>query len=460
LTPSSRLVSLTGVSLPPHIALLRRVLAIVALILAVAAPLRAQPATDAASPSGPIMVGHITGAIGPATGIYVDRLLREATARDARCLLITIDTPGGLSETMRDVIQAILASPVPVVTFVAPEGARAASAGALIMLAAHVGAMAPGTHIGAAHPVSIGTGGEQGQDEHMDAKVTNDAAAFARSIAARRGRNVEWAEKCVRESISSTAGEALSADVIDLIAPDTAALVDQIDGRTVEVAGTERELRVKGAELVENPPSFREEFLARISDPNIAYLLMLAGVFGLIFELQNPGSILPGIVGALSLLTAAFALQMLPVNWAGMALIALAIVLFVLEIKVTSHGLLTVGGAIAMLFGSIMLIDSPFPFMRVSLAVIIPSVALTALFFLFAVGMGVRAQRRKVTTGREELLGMEGTARGAVDGRGGSVFVRGEIWSAVSEDNVADGDRIRVERVDGLVLTVRRAASS
>ena len=461
LTPPSRLLSLSGVSaLPPHIVPLRRVVAILALILAVSSSSRAQLAADAPSPTGPILVGHITGPIGPATGIYVDRLLREATARDARCLLITIDTPGGLSETMRDIIQDILASPVPVVTFVAPEGARAASAGALIMLAAHAGAMAPGTNIGAAHPVSIGTGGDQGKDEHMDAKVTNDAAAFARSIASRRGRTVEWAERCVRESISSTADEALKENVIDLIAADMADLVARLDGRTVDVAGTQRELRVAGAELVENAPTFREEFLARISDPNIAYLLMLAGVFGLIFELQNPGSILPGIVGALSLLTAAFALQMLPVNWAGMALMALAIVLFILEVKVTSHGLLTVGGVVAMFFGSMMLIDSPFPFMRVSLAVIIPSVALTALFFLFAVGMGVRAQRRKVTTGREELVGMEGTARGAVDGRGGSVFVRGEIWNAVSDDMVADGDRIRVERVDGLVLTVRRAASS
>ena len=455
------LLSLSGVSaLPPRILPSLRFAAIVALIVASAAPLRAQPASDAPAPAGPVMIGHVTGAIGPATGIYVERLLREATARDARCLIITMDTPGGLSETMRDVIQAILASPVPVVTFVSPEGARAASAGALIMLAAHVGAMAPGTNIGAAHPVSIGGGGEQDQNEHMDAKVTNDAAAFARSIAARRGRNVDWAERSVRESISSTADEALKADVIDFVATDTAELVARLDGRKVEIAGAERELHVKGAELVDNPPSFREEFLARISDPNIAYLLMLAGVFGLIFELQNPGSVLPGVVGALSLLTAAFALQMLPVNWAGMGLIALSIVLFILEVKITSHGLLTVGAVIAMLFGSLMLIDSPFPFMRVSLAVIVPSVALTALFFLFAVGMGVRAQRRRVTTGQEELVGMVGAARGAVDSRGGTVFVRGEIWSAVSEEPVGDGDRIRVERVDGLVLTVRRAGSS
>jgi membrane-bound serine protease (ClpP class) len=403
------------------------------------------------------MVGHIDGAIGPATGIYVERLLRDASARNARCLVITIDTPGGLADTMRDIIQAILASPVPVVTYVAPEGARAASAGALIMLSAHVAAMAPGTNIGAAHPVGIGPTGEQGKDENMEAKVTNDAAAYARSIAARRGRNVTWAERIVRESISSTADEALRENVIDLVAPTIDDLIARLEGRRVEVAGDARTLQVTGAARIENLPTFRERFLSRISDPNIAYLLMLAGVFGLIFELQNPGSVFPGVVGALSLLTAAFALQMLPVNWAGAALIALAIVLFILEIKVTSHGLLTVGAVIAMIFGSLMLIDSPFPFMRVSLAVIIPSVLFTALFFLFAVGMGVRAQRRRITTGSEGLVGMEGVARGTVGSDGGSVLVRGEFWNAVSDEPIDDGARIEVVRVDGLRLRVRRA---
>jgi membrane-bound serine protease (ClpP class) len=433
-------------------------LCILTIVLALAGPAVRPAASDTTlTPAGPVLVGHITGPIGPATGIYVNRLLREAAARDARCLLLTIDTPGGLADTMRDIIQAILASPVPVVAFVHPEGARAASAGAVIMLAAHVSAMAPGTNIGAAHPVAIAPSGDQEPDERMEEKITNDAAAYARTIAERRGRSVSWAERIVRESISSTADEALAEHVIDLVASDARDLVARIDGRRVEVAGAPRVLDVKDAALVEEPPSLRERFLARISDPNIAYLLMLAGVFGLIFELQNPGSVLPGVVGALSLLTAAFALQMLPVNWAGAALIALAVVLFILEIKVTSHGLLTVGGVVAMLFGSMMLIDSPFPFMRVSLAVIIPSVVFTALFFLFAVGMGVRAQRRRVTTGHEGLIGMEGVARGAVDAAGGSVLVRGEFWNAASEDAIADGTRVEVIRVDGLRLRVRRA---
>jgi membrane-bound serine protease (ClpP class) len=433
------------------------VAAVASIVLTVPAALRSGPASPPRPATGPVLVGHLTGPIGPATGIYVKRLLREAQEHDARCVVLTVDTPGGLADTMRDIIQAILASPVPVVTFVHPEGARAASAGAMIMLAAHVAAMAPGTNIGAAHPVAILPGGGQEKDETMEEKITNDAAAYARTLATRRGRNVAWAERIVRESISSTANEALEQKVIDTLADDVAGLVERIEGRTVEVAGTRVTLRARGAAIVDAPPSLRESFLARISDPNIAYLLMLAGVFGLIFELQNPGAILPGVVGALSLLTAAFALQMLPVNWAGAALIVLAIVLFILEVKVTSHGLLTVGAVVAMFFGSLMLIDSPFPFMRVSLAVIIPSVVFTALFFLFAVGMGVRAQRRRVTTGHEGLVGMEGVARGPVGPDGGSVLVRGEFWNAQSDEPIADGAHVEVTHVDGLRLRVRRS---
>jgi membrane-bound serine protease (ClpP class) len=458
LTAKPVLLSFTGVFPTRLLRPLLLALALTALARPASSADASADSSDRAGGDRPVVVvGQIRGPIGPATGIYFSRLLRDAQARHAHCLVLTIDTPGGLSETMRDMIQAILASPVPVVTYVHPEGARAASAGAMIMLAAHVAAMAPGTNIGAAHPVQIGGGGEQAADEHMDEKITNDAAAYARTIATRRGRSVAWAERIVRESISSTAEEALKEGVIDLVARDLDDLLTRIDGHRLELAGEKRTLAVKEAAILEMPPSLREKFLSHISDPNIAYLLMLAGVFGLIFELQNPGSILPGVVGGLSLLTAAFALQMLPVNWAGAGLIALAIVLFILEIKVTSHGLLTIGGVIAMLFGSLMLIDSPFPFMRVSLAVIIPSVICTALFFLFAVGMGVRAQRRKVTTGHEGLVGMEGVARSTVDAGGGSVLVRGEFWNAVSDENIADGTRVEVVRVDGLRLHVRRA---
>jgi membrane-bound serine protease (ClpP class) len=425
------------------------------LLLALAFPARAAAPDETAG--HPVLVGTIDGAIGPATTAYVERLVREASAREASCLVIRMDTPGGLAAAMRDIIQAVLASPVPVVTYVHPEGAHAASAGAMIALAAHVSAMAPGTNIGAAHPVAIGTGSEGGNDT-MEEKITNDAAAYARSLAARRGRNQEWAERIVRESISSTAEEAVAAKVVDVIAPDLEELLDRIDGRTVDLAGGAATLRVAGAPVVEVPASFRERFLARISDPNIAYLLLLAGVFGIIFELQNPGSVLPGVVGVLALATAAFALQMLPVSWTGVALIALAIAMFILEIKVPSHGALTVGGVIAMLIGSIMLIDSPLPFMRVSLAVIIPSVLFTALFFLFAVGMGIRAQRRRVATGAEGLVGEEGTAKSDVHADG-SVFVHGEFWNAYSDEPVAAGSRIEVVRVEGIKVKVRRKAT-
>jgi membrane-bound serine protease (ClpP class) len=421
---------------------------------ALAQPALAAVATAVPPSTRPVVVGIVDGAIGPATTTYVERLLRAARERDAACVILRMDTPGGLADAMRDIIQAILASPVPVVTFVHPQGAHAASAGALIALSSHVSAMAPGTNIGAAHPVSIGTAGVDTSGV-MEQKVTNDAAAYARSLAARRGRNVEWAERVVRESISSTAEEALAARVAEVVAPDLPALLARLDGRVVDLAGAADTLRVAGAPVVEIPPSFRERFLARISDPNIAYLLMLAGVFGIIFELQNPGSVLPGVVGVLCLSTAAFALQMLPLSWTGVALIAAAIARFILEIKVPSHGALTIGGIVAMIIGSIMLIDSPVPFMRVSLAVIIPSVLFTAAFFLFAVGLGIRAQRRRVTTGNEGLVGETGTARSEVHAQG-SVFVHGEFWNAHSDEPIPAGSPVEVVAVDGMKVKVRR----
>ncbi len=403
-----------------------------------------------------VVVGDIDGPIGPATTAYVTRLLDEAAGQNASCAVIRMDTPGGLSAAMRDIIQAIFASPVPVVVYVHPGGAHAASAGAVIALSAHVAAMTPGTNIGAAHPVAIGTGAADSSGV-MEEKITNDAAAYARSLATRRGRNVEWAERVVRESISSTAEEAVAERVVDLLARDLDELLAAIEGRVVDTPSGDVTLRTDGARIVVVAPSFRERFLTRISDPNIAYILMLIGVFGLFFELQNPGAIFPGVAGAVAIIMAAYGLQMLPVNWTGVTLIALAIILFVLEVKVASHGALTIGGVVAMFVGSIMLIDSPLPFMRVSLGVIIPSVLFTALFFIFAVGMGLRAQRRKVTTGNEGLVGEEGVTRGAV-GETGSVFVHGEYWNARSAEPIAPGTRVVVERVEGMTLIVRTRA--
>lgn len=409
--------------------------------------------THAVTPG--VVAGRIDGAITPATTAYVERLIATAAEQGAPCLVIQMDTPGGLASSMRDIIQAILASPVPVVVYVWPEGAHAASAGALIALAAHVVAMSPGTNIGAAHPVNIGPGTGDSESDTMEEKVTNDAAAYARSLAARRGRSSQWAERVVRESISSTAQEAVKEGVADFIAGDMSELVRRLDGRRTTTPAGEVVLHTAEAAIEEILPSRRERFLERIADPNIAYLLMLVGIFGILFELQNPGAILPGVAGAVSLITAAYALQMLPVSWTGLALIVLALVLFVLEVKVASHGLLTIGGVVAMIIGSIMLIDSPLPFMRVSLAVIVPSVLVTASFFLFAVGMGVRAQRRRVTTGSEGLVGEVGVARTEIS-NDGTVFVRGELWNARSDEQVSPGDAVEVLAVEGMRVKVRR----
>lgn len=401
-----------------------------------------------------VLVGTIEGAIGPITKDYVHRVLQAARAEQAACVIFTIDTPGGLDASMRSIIKDILSSPVPVVTYVYPSGARAASAGALISLSAHIAAMAPSTNIGAAHPVSLG-GGQA--DSTMMAKVTNDAAAFARGLAEDRGRDVEWAEKIVRESISSTEDEVLELGVIEIIATNIEDLVEQLDGRTVEVNGSPYEITTRDASITVIHPTFREKFLALISDPNIAYLLMLLGIFGIFFELQNPGAIFPGAIGGIAILMAFFALQLLPVNYAGLALIILGIIMFLLEIKITSGGLLTVGGTVSMFLGSIMFIDSPLPFMRVSLSVIIPAVVFSALFFLFVVGIGLKAQKKKVQTGAEGIVGETGVAKTDI-AKSGSVFVHGEHWNAFSRNAIPEGAKVEVVAVDGLTVEVRAVA--
>jgi membrane-bound serine protease (ClpP class) len=291
-------------------------------------------------------------------------------------------------------------------------------------------------------------------DDEMAEKVTNDAAAYARSIATKRGRDLEWAEKVVRESISSTAEEAFDVGIVDLVATDVDDLLRQLDGHEVEMDAGRITLTTANAATVELEPSLRERFLARITDPNIAYLLMLLGFFGLIFELQNPGSIFPGVIGGISILLAFYALQLLPVNYAGLALIVLALIMFLLEIKIPSGGLLTVGGVIAMVIGSIMFIDSPLPFMRVSLSVMIPAVVFTVLFFLFAVGMGLRAQRRKVSTGTKGIIGEIGLAKTDISPEG-SVFVHGEYWNAVSDEEIPAGSKIVVIAVEGMKMKVK-----
>jgi membrane-bound serine protease (ClpP class) len=393
----------------------------------------------------------VNGPVNPVTADYLRRNLKEAASRGDRLLLIEMDTPGGLDSSMRDIVKDIFASPVPVAVFVAPSGARAASAGAVIALAADICAMAPGTNIGAAHPVSIG----EKPDKVMEAKLLNDAEAYLEGIARKRGRNVDTAKKMVRESISIPAEKALAENVIDLIASDRRDLINRLDGRRLLRDGKETTLNLKGAAIVPREMGTRERILDVIGNPNVAYLLMMIGMMGLFFELSNPGVILPGVIGGISLILALFAFQTLPVNYAGMLLILLAMVLFIAEIKIISHGMLTVGGVIAMVFGSLMLFDSPEPYMRLSWSVILPTVLLTALFFVFAVAKVMKAHQQRPTTGGEGLVGEEGSADSDIMPEG-KVFVRGEYWDAESSERIMKGEKVVVVAMEGLRVRVRK----
>jgi membrane-bound serine protease (ClpP class) len=406
-----------------------------------------------------VYVIKVEGTINPATAEYISSSIKKATEEGAECLVIELDTPGGLLESTRSIVKSILSAEIPVVVFVYPSGARAGSAGVFITLSAHIAVMAPGTNIGAAHPVGIGGMGDT--SKVMEQKITNDAAAFVRTIAEKRNRNVKWAERAVRESISSTETEALKDSVIDLIAKDLKDLLDKIDGRKVKINSEEKILRTKDAKVKFVEMNWREKLLALISDPNIAYILLLLGIYGILFELYNPGAIFPGVIGAICLILAFYSLQALPINYAGLALIVLGIILLLLEIKIVSHGLLTIGGAISLLLGSVMLINSPFELMQISLTVIITAVALTVLFFLFAIGMALKAQRRKPTTGKEALVGERGIAltkfKPASNGWAtGQVRVHGEIWKAISQDAINPNEEIVVRGVEGLTLKVEK----
>ncbi len=399
-----------------------------------------------------IMVIDYEGVINPVASQYMEDNIRLANRSDAQALVIELDTPGGLDSSMRSIIKTINGSAVPVVVYVAPNGARAASAGVFITLAANVAAMAPQTNIGAAHPVEIG--GKLGKT--MEEKVTNDAVAYIKSIAQLRGRNEQWAEKSVRESISSTAGEALNAGVINLIANNLGDLIKKLDGIKVVTAAGPRVINTTGAEITINQMGFRLKALSALSDPNVAYILMLLGFYGIFFEIISPGAILPGVIGAISLITAFYAFQMLPVNYAGVLLILLAIVLFVLDVKLASHGALTAGGIISMVIGSLMLFRSGGPLMQLSIAVIIPAVSVTVLFFFFTVRLVVEARRRTPVTGVEGLKGEAGLAATAINGQG-TARVHGELWSAWSEEPIEAGERIEVVSMEGLKLKVKKA---
>lgn len=396
----------------------------------------------------------VDGVITSPTAKYIAKSIEAASQDHAEGLIILLDTPGGMDTAMRDIAKSILNAPLPVIVFVYPSGARAASAGVIITEAAHVAAMAPGTNIGAAHPVSIGLGGTTGdKDKTMSEKLENDAAAYARSIAKTRGRSEEWVEKAVRKSESITAEEALKLNVIDFVAPNIEKLIAAIDQKEVTLASGKKKINTKDAVINNQKMGTRQGILAAISDPNISYILLLVGLAGLYFELSTPGAILPGVIGGISLLLAFFGLSTLPVNYTGILLIIFAVILFIAEIKVMSHGMLTVGGVVSLIFGSLLLFDTTEPALRLSLQVLIPAVFVASGFFVVVVWLAVKAQMRKHFSGAEAMIGSEADAVEDIDHEG-KVLIMGEYWKAKSEKPVPKGSKVKVIRVDGLKLLV------
>lgn len=412
-----------------------------------------------AVPAARAAVVHQVTWDGPVTPVTAEFLVTsiEAAAREgAEAILVLLDTPGGLDTSMRDIVKAELESPVPVIMYVAPSGSRAASAGAFLTLAAHVAAMAPGTNIGSASPVRMGGAS---MDSTMAHKVTNDAAAYLASIAADKGRNAEEARAFVTRATNLTADEALARNVIDLVAASVPALLDSLQGRTVTAAGREVVLQTADAVIEVREMSARQRFLKALADPNLAYILMMLGIYGLFFELSNPGTLVPGILGGICLLLALFAFQALPVDYTGAALILLGVIMLLLEIKVTSFGALGIGGTAAMVFGSLMLFDASADWARLSLKVMVPTLALTVAFLVLCVVLVVRSRRRPVATGRGALVGETGVLMQPVDGAGGlgKVTLLGEIWDARADVALAAGVRVRITAVEGRALKVEAA---
>ncbi|KAF0155671.1 MAG: membrane-bound serine protease (ClpP class) [Syntrophaceae bacterium] len=396
---------------------------------------------------------NLEGVITSPSAKYVAESLEEAQKAGTDGMIILLDTPGGLDTAMRDIAKSILNAPLPVIVYVYPSGARAASAGVIIAQAAHVAAMAPGTNIGAAHPVAIGIGGSGEMGKTMSQKIENDAAAYARSIAKSRGRSEEWVEKAVRKSESITADEALKLKVIDVVAVDIEKLLAAIDQKEVTVAGSKRKLFTTNAVLDTKKIGIRQGILAAISNPNIAYILLLIGLAGLYFEFSTPGAILPGVIGGISLLLAFFGLATLPVNYTGVLLILFSIILFIAEIKIMSYGMLTVGGVISMALGSFFLFDTPEPALRVSWQVLIPAVVVASAFFIVVIRLAIKAQTRKHYSGTETMIEAQGEAVTDIDVKG-QVLFQGEYWAAESNYLIPKGAKVLIKKVEGLKLTV------
>ena len=400
-----------------------------------------------------VIVINVDGTIQPASANYIHSGIQKAIRENAECLIVKLNTPGGLLKSTRVIVTDFLQSKIPIVVYVSPSGSQAASAGVFITISASIAAMAPGTNIGAAHPVTL-----QGQqDSVMMEKATNDAAAFIRTISEKRNRNIKWSEDAVRKSLSITENEALQLNVIDLVAKDINDLLAKIDGKKVETSSGEVILNTKDAQIVNLDMTFAQILLNVLSDPNLVYVLFMLGIYGLFFELYNPGAIFPGIIGGICLILALYSMHTLPINYAGLALMVFAVVLFILEIKVVSHGILTVGGVISLILGSIMLIDVEAfgQVFRISWEIIATVVILTVLFFSFAITLGIKAQRRKPTTGAEGIIGELGKAITDLDPEG-DVLVHGEIWKSESlSGKINNGQTIKVVGISNLKLKVK-----
>jgi membrane-bound serine protease (ClpP class) len=397
---------------------------------------------------------NIDGAIGPATASYISRSIEEARAQNAQCLVIQLNTPGGLLDSTQKIVQSFLGSPVPVVVYVAPTGATATSAGCFITIAASVAAMAPATTIGAAHPVSIGgfpSGGEEKPDETMKQKLENFSISYIETIAGKRQRNIEWAKSAVKDSASITADKALQLKVIDVIASDMSDLLQKLNGRVVDG----KTLKTAGAQVSEIKMSPSEHVFQKLWRPEVMFILMLIAMYGIIAEVSTPGAILPGVAGAIALVLFLYMTAILPVNVTGLVLIALAIMLFIFDVYATTHGVLTIGGVVAFLIGSLMLFNRADPLYRLSLNYIIPATLITAAFFIFVIGKGLRAQRLPVKVGAETLIGKTVTALTPINSRTGRVFVEGEYWNAVSDTPIEKDGQAEIAAVQGLTVKLK-----
>ncbi len=411
---------------------------------------------------------EINDVIGPATADYIERNLQKAIDNRAKAVLITMDTPGGLDVSMRQVIKQIIASPIPVISYVAPSGARAASAGTYILYASHIAAMAPATNLGAATPVQIGGFSGFGDDKDsinkekeknkpltdpMSHKIVNDAAAYIRGLARMHGRNEHWAELAVREAASLSAEEALQLNVIDIVATDVTDLIQQLQGRKVIISGKELNLKIEQVEIKKIKPDWRSQFLAVITNPSIAYVLLMIGIYGLVLEFSNPGSIVPGTVGGICLLLALYALQLLPVNYAGMGLILLGIALMTAESFVPSFGILGLGGVVAFVIGSVILMDTDMPGFGIDLGLIAGFALSSALFFIIAIGLLLKSRHSPIVSGKEEMLGSVGTVLDDFSGTG-RVRIHSENWQASCDRSLYKNEKVKVTAIDGLVLRV------